>query len=250
MYTRRQFIGLCTSSLLAASGLTYTYSPSPAKAANKIPVLLYHRVGYTQDPLTVTPERFSNDLRLLRDNGYRSISLTQFQNFLQGQSGSIPNKPVLITFDDGYVDNFDSAFPLLQLHGMTASFFIISSLLWTDGRLSPAQINEMAQAGMSFGSHTVSHRKLADLSPSEMQEELNSSRSTLESVTGQWITAIAYPRGSYNDATLSSAVDNGYTEGFTTMNGACSTNSRRLELRRIPVFRYDGNVITVMNNLQ
>lgn len=238
------------SSLLAVSGLEIT-APlflSKGAASQKILVLLYHRVGYTTDQLTVTPERFSNDLSLLADYGYQTISLRQFQNFLQGNGADLPEQPVLLTFDDGYIDNYENAFPILQKFGLSATFFIITGLLWTPGRLSPGQLQEMARSGMCFGSHTVTHRSLASLSPQEADEELNSSRSTLESILGTVVDTVSYPCGSYNDTIIQIAQNNGYQEGFTVRNGTCYTNSSLFELRRIPVFRYDSGILSVIAN--
>ncbi|MEN6412306.1 MAG: polysaccharide deacetylase family protein [Veillonellales bacterium] len=236
------------SSLLAASGLEIT-APlllSRSAASQKIPILLYHRVGYTTDQLTVTPERFSNDLALLADYGYQAISLRQFQTFLLGNDADLPEQPVLITLDDGYSDNYENAFPILQNFGISATFFIITGLLWTPGRLTPEQLREMAGSGMCFGSHTVTHRPLATLSSQEAEEELNSSRSTLESILGTPVDTIAYPCGSYNDTIIQIAQNNGYHEGLTVRNGTCSTNSPLFELRRIPVFRYDSGILSVI----
>lgn len=235
------------NSLLAASGLEMTAPLLGKSMANAtIPVLLYHRVGYTTDQLTVTPERFCNDLALLVDYGYQAISLQQFQNFLLGGGGDLPEQPVLITLDDGYVDNYENAFPILQNFGMSATFFIITGLLWTSGRLSPALLREMAENGMCFGSHTVTHRPLASLPPQEAEEELNSSRATLESILGTAVNTISYPCGSYNDMIMQLTQKDGYQEGFTVRNGTCSTYSSLFELRRIPVFDYDSDILSLI----
>jgi len=249
MMNRRQFLKICASSLIAVScSQSWSMLPGSAAANRQIPVLLYHRVGYTSGHLTVTPERFANDLRLLNDYGFLTISLQQFKNYILNRNAELPENPVLITFDDGYLDNYENAYPLLQRYGMTAAFFVITSLLWDKDRLSPERIREMAQAGMSFGSHTVSHRPLGKLSTAEANEELNSSRSTLESILGISVQTVAYPQGSYNAATVKTAADNGYTGGFTTIRGTCSRQSQLFELSRIPVFNYDNNIISIMAN--
>lgn len=245
LITRRNFLKLCAGTLVSLSFLEKMHQASAA--SQEIPVLLYHRVGYSKSQLTVTPERFSRDLVRLKDNGYQSISLTQFHNFMSGRSADLPEKPVLITFDDGYVDNYENAYFILLNYGMVATFFIITGLLWTPGRVSPENIIEMQQHGMSFGSHTLSHRALGELPTSDMEEELNSSRSTLESILGVPVRSVAYPRGSYNAATTKAAIDNGYLYGFTTQSGTCYNNTPPFELRRIPVFSYDGDIISVIN---
>lgn len=246
MITRRKFLKICAGSLLTLTIADDIYRIAEAYSV-EIPVLLYHRVGYTRDYLTVSPERFAHDLSRLRNTGYQTISLTQFENFVYGRNMDIPEKPILITFDDGYVDNYENAYPILLKYGMTAAFFIITGLLWSAGRVSPQNLVEMQQSGMSFGSHTLTHRALGELSNTDVQEELNSSRSTLESILNAPVQSVAYPRGSYNADTVKVAQSHGYTYGFTTVNGTCSKNSSAFDLRRIPIFNYDGDIISVIN---
>jgi len=244
---RRRFLKLCASSLLAA-GCNQPWNMLALSAAfRKIPVVLYHRIGYTAGQLTITPERFDNDMRLLRDYGYHSISLEKFQNYLLNKTGELPENPLLITFDDGYLDNYEYAYPLLRRYGMVGAFFVITGLLWEQDRLKPEHISEMAQAGMSFGSHTVTHRQLGKLASADIQEELNSSRSTMESILGKPVQTLAYPQGSYSADTIKVAKENGYLGAFTTTYGTCSRSAEYFELRRIPVFNYDGNIISVLN---
>lgn len=245
MITRRNFLKTCASTFM---GLYLMRENIQANAASEeIPVLLYHRVGYSSGYLTVTPERFNRDLIRLSDNGYQTISLAQFNKFISGSSVSLPPKPILITFDDGYADNYENAYFSLLNYGMVATFFIITDLLWTPGRVSPENIREMQQNGMAFGSHTMRHRNLANLPLADIEEELNCSRTTLESILGIPIDSIAYPQGGYNANVIKTAKAAGYRCGFTTMHGTCSAGAPPFELRRIPVFSYDSNIISVIN---
>jgi peptidoglycan/xylan/chitin deacetylase (PgdA/CDA1 family) len=248
MLSRRRFIKLCASSFAAVScsELLFQVSTSSGSGNRKIPVLAYHRVGYTTDNLTVTPERFSNDLDSLQQRGYCSISLEEFQKFLDDRNVEMPEKPILITFDDGYLDNFDNAYPILRNHGMVGTFFVITDMLWTKDRLMPENIVEMSQGGMSFGSHTVTHRALGELDQAAIYDELVNSKATLESVLGKKIDAIAYPRGSYNEVVVNIAKSVGYITGLTVREGICMKDSPDFELRRIPIFKYDSGVINVI----
>jgi peptidoglycan/xylan/chitin deacetylase (PgdA/CDA1 family) len=248
MLSRRRFINLCASSFvtISCSELLFQVSTSSGSGNRKIPVLAYHRVGHTTDNLTVTPERFSNDLASLQQRGYCSISLEEFQKFLDDRNVEMPEKPILITFDDGYLDNFENAYPILRKHEMTGTFFVITDMLWTKDRLTPENIVEMSQGGMSFGSHTVTHRPLGELNPAAIYDELVNSKATLESVLGKKVDAIAYPRGSYNEDVVSIAKSVGYITGFTVREGICIKESPDFELRRIPIFKYDSGVINVI----
>lgn len=248
MISRRNFIKGCTSAITAisCSQLLFQSSTTSGSGNRKIPVLAYHRVGYTTDNLTVTPERFSKDLDSLQERGYCSISLEEFQKFLDDRNVEMPEKPILITFDDGYLDNFQNAYPILLKHGMVGTFFVITDMLWTNDRLTPENIVEMSQGGMSFGSHSVTHRPLGELDLAAIHDELINSKATLESVLGKKVDAIAYPRGSYNESVVGIAKEAGYVTGLTVREGICIKESPEFELRRIPIFKYDSGVINVI----
>lgn len=248
MISRRFFIKICASAMAGISLSKYLLQmPTSSGAPNRqIPVLAYHRVGYTRDSLTVSPERLKADFRMLQQEGYCTISLEQFQNFQDDRNIDMPDKPILITFDDGYLDNYQNAYPILKKYGMIATFFIIADMLWTDDRLNPERILEMAQGGMSFGSHTVTHRALGQLTWDEIKDELINSKAVLESVLGRTVTAVAYPRGSYNKNVMMIADNVGYKTGFTVREGICTKSSPNFELRRIPVFKYDGDIADVL----
>lgn len=250
MISRRSFIKICASTVVGVSlsGFPFPLSMSSGAGNRQIPVLAYHRVGYTKDNFTVTPERLANDFNTLQEQGYCAISLEQFQNFLDDRNIDMPEKPILITFDDGYLDNFEHAYPILKAHGMIATFFIITGMLWTDERLNPERIVEMAAGGMSFGSHTVTHRALGELGWEEVKEELVNSKAVLESVLGRTVNAIAYPRGSYNSNVITIADNAGYKTGFTVREGICVKTSPDFELRRVPVFKYDDGIASVIAN--
>lgn len=246
MTTRRQFLKLCFCSAAVAAGLGFFAKMPAGMAAANIPVLLYHRVGYSSGGLTVSPERFAADLAALDRNGYHAVSLEHFGWYLRGQTRYLPDKPVLITFDDGYRDNYENAYPLLQKYAMTGCFFVITGMVGEADRLTAEHIREMVAGGMSFGSHTVSHRPLATLPEEEVRNELSASRYNLSVITGRAAEFIAYPRGSYNDAVVRIARETGYLGGFTVRCGLCSGSSPRYALARVPVFGYDPDIMTIL----
>lgn len=242
--TRRDFLKKCAWAMLtmeAASNLSFTKQSYAAEF--NIPVLLYHRVGYTGGPLCVTPERLSGDLSRLLGNGYSPITLQQFEDYIFKQKGSLPERPVLLTFDDGYRDNYEFAFPILQKYGAAATFFVITGMLGDSIRLSTEQIREMAKYRMSFGSHTINHQSLANLPLEKISLELNASKLALEDILGHEVTALAYPCGSYNQATIQVAQECGYLEAFTVRQGICTRWLPGFELPRIPIFNYYADVL-------
>ena len=250
MMSRRSFIKGCMSAFIGISCSEFFFLAPTSSGAGyrQVPVLAYHRVGYTAGGLTVTPERFNDDMQALQDRGYCTISLEQFQNFMDDRNVEMPEKPLLITFDDGYLDNFTNAYPILRKRGMLATFFVITDMLWTKERLAPENIVEMAQGGMSFGSHTATHRALGELERASIYDELANSKATLESILGRVVNAIAYPRGSYNEAVVGIAQNMGYITGFTVREGICLKDSPDFELRRIPVFGYDNGILNVIRS--
>jgi peptidoglycan/xylan/chitin deacetylase (PgdA/CDA1 family) len=243
MLTRRQFLISCAGTIAGISGLSAVLQYK--KISKSIPILLYHRVGSEVDDYTVTITRFEQDMQTLHGEGFTALSLEQINNYLQRPDWSLPDKPLIITFDDGYLDNYTNVFPILQKYSMTASFYIITGMVGLDDRLTISQIREMEAAGMEFGSHTVSHRLLAELTYKEIEFELTKSKYDLEQILGKSVDFLAYPGGSYNPDTLKIASQAGYMGGLTTHYGL-ETFNHVFEIKRIPIFHYDRSLSYVM----
>ena len=243
MLTRRCFFKKCiaTAAAVGFSGGLSSYSVARATEGLDIPVLLYHRIGDTQGNLTITSDKFSEDLSCLREKGFETISLETFRRYKVDPETPLPEKPIMISFDDGYLDNYLNAYLILRQYGMTAAFYIITSLVGEEDRLAAGHIREMAANGMSIGSHTVSHRALGDMGVEEAANEMSLSRLYLEGLLQKPVHFIAYPKGSYNEFTGSVACESGYWGGFSTLPGTCSRGTNPYVLRRIPVFSFDGD---------
>ena len=148
---------------------TPTPGPTPDGVARtlQVPILMYHYISappagadiYRRD-LSVTPALFESHLKYLTDAGYHAITLDDLLYAL-AQGRELPAKPVILTFDDGYEDNYTNAFPLLQKYNMVGHFFIISDFVNQErpGYMTWPQIEEMAAAGQRFGSHSRDHPK-------------------------------------------------------------------------------------------
>lgn len=246
MITRRQFVKGCFGAFATLYGISlFSEYTGIDKFIKSIPILLYHRVGGEPDDLTISIKHFQQDMELLSYGGYKAMSLEQVKQHLQGNFSSLPSKPVVITFDDGYLDNYTNAFPILQKYSMVASFYIITGMVGNNDRLTTSQIREMQTVGMDFGSHTVTHRSLAELSPQEVTTELTKSKSDMEQILGKTVEFIAYPCGSYNSETLNIAHEAGYLGGFSVQDGFAEF-SNPFTIRRIPIFHYDRSIAYVM----
>jgi peptidoglycan/xylan/chitin deacetylase (PgdA/CDA1 family) len=194
---------------------------NPRNDKIKIPVICYHSIN--KDPsgkssIIISPEKFRQHLKAIKDNGYTTLTMAQFNDYILGDK-PIPEKSVLITFDDGYKDNYTNAFPILKEFNMNATIFVISSYLDGKEYMSPSDVKEMSDYGIDIESHTVSHLRLSELSYEQQYNELKNSKEALEKLTGKPITSVAYPEGKYNDDTIKAVTEAGYAMGFTIDRG-------------------------------
>jgi peptidoglycan/xylan/chitin deacetylase (PgdA/CDA1 family) len=235
-----------TSIAMGMPGLVSWERRAQAAGRSDIPVLLYHRVGDTKGHMTVTAKRFATDLGNLREMGFATITLDLFRQYIVDPETPLPENPLMISFDDGYQDNYLNAYPLLREYGMTAAFYIITGMVGEEDRLTSAHIREMAANGMSIGSHTVSHRALGELEAGEAAAELSLSRLYLEGLLQRSVNFVAYPKGSYNEFTAKLANESAYNGGFSVEYGTCAHSSNPYALRRIPVFSFDREIKQTM----
>jgi peptidoglycan/xylan/chitin deacetylase (PgdA/CDA1 family) len=173
-------------------------SKAPALKA-QVPILMYHHVSPlpTRNALdfglTVTEANFQQQMNYLAINGYHPVTLTDLFNSFYYQV-PLPSHPIVITFDDGYEDNYLYAFPILKAHHFVAQINIITGMIG-NRYLTWNQIREMAAWGIEFGSHTIHHVSLAAVSPTTATQELLNSKITLEAELGQPIQFFCYPSG-------------------------------------------------------
>lgn len=203
----------------------------------EIPVLNYHKVDNLPIALSITPDEFDRQMAFLARHGYHTITPDQLLGYLQ-KGRPLPEKPVLITFDDGYVDNYLNAFPIMKKYGFTATIFLVTNDVGRDPRfINWQQAKEMQQAGFVFGSHTVHHRQLTKISPEQTLAELQQSRRDLAEHLGQAPLCLAYP-GGYYDLTVEHLVRQaGYRAAFTVRFGVVDQDSDVYALERIPLFQ-------------
>lgn len=174
-------------------------------------VFMYHLIldePYSvYENLFVRPSELEAQIGVLDSLGY---------DYAFAEEYGVKDRPTaILTFDDGYLDNYTEMFPILKRTGAKATVFLVTSLVGTDGYLTEAQIREMSASGLvSFQTHTVSHLELAAMSPARIAEEMEESIEYIESLTGKEVTALAYPAGRYSDVALAEVakyVDFAYT---------------------------------------
>ena len=201
--------------------------PLPAASVGvHVPVLMYHYVdaepppaGPYADGLTVRTPDFIQEMEYLADHGYHTVTLADTYLAMAGLR-TLPQKSVALTFDDGGLDNYEVAFPILVEHGLSATFFVITKTVGAPGQMTWDQLREMAAAGMSIQSHTVSHPDLPSASDSRLRSELVDSREAIRQALDRPVYALAYPAGSYDLRVIPAAKAAGYVMAVSTSKGA------------------------------
>lgn len=218
--------------------LPFGFAVALYRACNDgVPVLNYHQVNdEEQNMLTVPTEEFNKQMQYLEDEGYHTINPDQLYMYVT-EGTPLPTKPILITFDDGYKDNYTNAFPILKEHNFIATIFLVSDYMERfDNYLTWEQVEEMNEYGIYFGSHTLSHEELAPLSDEEAFRQLSQSKSVIEWRTLKWVEFIAFPCGTFTDNTLQQALKAGYKGGFTVRYDLTREGDFPFDMNRVPVF--------------
>ena len=202
----------------------------------KIIVLNYHQVDNKSAYLAVPTNDFEAQMKFLVDSGCVTITPDELYAGLNGEV-ELPPKPVLITFDDGYIDNYTNAFPILKKYGLHATIFVIPSFTGVyPGYMNWEQLKEMEANGITIESHTLTHPKLEELPDDEIRMELLNSKNLLEENLGHPIEFLAYPTGTYNLHIAGIAQDAGYKGAFTIKYGIVDRGSNFYALERVPIF--------------
>jgi peptidoglycan/xylan/chitin deacetylase (PgdA/CDA1 family) len=217
--------------------------------------LCYHSVAVGGPPfLSIAPELFERQLAMLRRLGFRSGALADAASLAQGRKPT--SKLAFLTFDDGYVDNYEIARPLLEAYGFQALIFVLppfvdtgAPLLWPRVErhvrdhpeimrsMTWTMVDEMRAAGHEFGSHTLSHPQLPHVDDDSLRRELLDSRSQLVERLGA-CDAVAYPFGEWTPRVAGAAASVGYVTGFSLPHDS-QWGADRLTLPRISVDHRD-----------
>ncbi|MBZ9626275.1 polysaccharide deacetylase family protein [Clostridium sp. FP2] len=218
----------------------------------KIPVLMYHKlttISAKQDGLVVLQSAFRSQMNYLKTHGYNTISLDQFYDNLS-KGTALPNKPVLITFDDGYVNNYTLAYPILKANKQKATVFMISKDIDTNpGSMTSKQLKEMDANGFRVENHTNKHENLPTLSYTNQLATITKTKQVLEKLLGRKVVYLAYPYGAYNSSAIKAAKAAGCNLGVTTDAGLTSNEDKPYEINRIFMGPLD-NLTTLAHKLK
>lgn len=218
------------------------------KSVVKIPILMYHNIAELPDglgvyrSLYVSPAAFARQMTLLRMLGYRGVSMTDAMPYLRGQR---QGKVVVITLDDGYVDNLEWAMGALRGHGFTATCYAVSGYLgqynaWDDEKLgirkplmSADDLRAWHAGGMEVGAHSRTHARLSQCSSAQLHQEIHGCKAELEDRLGFRVTQFCYPYGDYDERTVNTAREAGYAAATTTDRGRADAGAA-IDLWRLP----------------
>lgn len=230
----------------AARPAVLTPKPSPAIPLHSgrildVPILEYHYIADNPNPLdkardnlSVGPTKFAEQMKYLSDNGYHTISLNTYYAALHG--GGLPSRPIILSFDDGYIDFYTNAFPILKQYRFTAVAFIPTSLVGGSYYLSWPQIEELARTGLvEFESHSLTHPNLTALSPSELTRQLMESKQILSSHTGTPVNFFCYPYGISNTSVQQAARAAGYIGAIGTWYSLRNSEGTLFNMGRVKV---------------
>lgn len=199
----------------------------------ELPILMYHSIS-SGNSLRVPKSEFASHMKWLKENDYVTLSPEEAYQVLT--TNSIPSeKYVLITFDDGYTDNYTKAFPILKQYGMKATIFMIEQSIGRPHHLTDAQMDDMLSNGISIESHTIHHLELNRLSQKQQKEELKGSKAFFDQRFSQQTIMVSYPVGRYNEDTLKLAKEAGYELAVTTEPGHAKKEQGMMSLHRVRV---------------
>jgi peptidoglycan/xylan/chitin deacetylase (PgdA/CDA1 family) len=197
--------------------------------------------------LFVSPAAFARQMWLLRRLGYTGLSMSAAMPYLRGErSGRI----AVITLDDGYVDNLDSALPILQRHGFSATCYVVSGSIgrynqWDAERLgvrkplmSAEQLRDWHRGGMEIGAHSRSHPRLTQCDDAQLHDEIHGSKATLEDRLGVSVMQFCYPYGDADERVAGVVREAGFAAATTTRRGRAFAGMDLWQLPRVQVARH------------
>ena len=208
-----------------------------------IPILMYHHVGVPdasadsiRRDLSVSPARFEAQLRHLVERGYQPITLTDLAMHLQ-VGRALPAKPVVLTFDDGFEDQYSNAYPLLKKYGFVGTFFVITRFADEERPeyMSWSEIEFLHAKGMEIGSHSYTHPSLWGKSYDYLVWQVLGSREAIEARTQESVRFFSYPSGQYDQLTIDVLKSAGYWGAVTVEAGSLQSSETPFEMKRIRV---------------
>ena len=227
--------GLPLPMLLLMAFVAWVLTAAPPEG---FPILEYHMVTENPHPdakpYVVPPEDFAEQLDYLAEEGYTTITPQDYARARKGKQ-QLPEKPIILSFDDGYEDNWRVVLPMLEERRMKAVFYMVTNSIGQPGYLTWDNLFDMERRGMEIGSHTANHLPLTTLSPEKQREELRLSKLMLEWKGMKTIYSFSYPNGSYNAGVVAMLAEEEYLTAVTGEAGLNTLETNPYLLRRVNI---------------
>ena len=202
------------------------------------PILEYHMVTENPRPgaekYVVPPADFAEQLDYLASEGYTTITPQDYARARKGKQ-TLPEKPVILSFDDGYEDNHRVVLPMLEEHGMKAVFYVVTNDIGLPGYMTWDNLFDMERRGMEIGSHTANHIPLTTLPPEKQREELRLSKLMLEWKGLKTIYSFSYPTGAYDEGIVTMLAEEDYLTAVTGEAGLNNVETNPYLLHRVNI---------------
>ena len=232
---RRLSRGLPLPVLLSAAVAGWILTAEPSTG---FPILEYHMVKDDASPeehrYVVPPADFAQQLDYLAEEGYTTITPQDYARARKGKQ-TLPDKPIILSFDDGYEDNRRVVLPMLEERGMKAVFYMVTNAIGKPGYLTWADLFDLEHSGMEIGSHTANHLPLTTLSPAEQRDELRLSKLLMEWRGMKTIYSFSYPNGAYDDAVVAMLAEEDYLTAVTGEAGLNTLTTNPYLLHRVNI---------------
>jgi peptidoglycan/xylan/chitin deacetylase (PgdA/CDA1 family) len=224
------------------SATTPAANPAGAQSRTDVPILMYHVINAPKadtslPDLWVSRENFQAQVDELKREGYEAVTLQRVYDAWKGK-GSLPKKPIVLSFDDGYNSHFTNALPILKAKGWPGVENL--QINQTQKDLTPDKVKTMIAAGWEVDVHTYSHPDLTTVDDSALKHEIADARAEIQQTYGVKANFFCYPAGKYNTHVIDAVKAAGFLGATTTVDGVATPDSAPFELPRIRINGSDG----------
>ncbi|HMU32794.1 MAG TPA: polysaccharide deacetylase family protein [Pyrinomonadaceae bacterium] len=213
----------------------------------RVPIITYHSIDESGSVISTARDVFARQISTLANAGYAAITLRELVSRMNNRS-SLPERAVVLTFDDGFKNFYSEAFPILNDHGYRATVFLVTDFCgkhndWAGNPpklprseiLKWSEVRELSGNGVEFGSHTKTHPDLTRTSAAVLEDEILNSKSALDDALGTETVSFAYPFGRMSEATRAVVADN-FKAAVSTVLGKVTPRSDLFELERVDAY--------------
>ena len=198
-----------------------------------VPILLYHHID-DSNPVSqyyVSPDVFDEQLKLLSDWGCITITTDLLVKAIT-DGAQLPACTFIITFDDGNLDNYTNAYPIMKKYGFIGVLYVVENYIDADSYMTSGQIHELLAAGWELGSHTMNHVDLVTAQPEQRLYEINNSKRSLEQKFGVSVITLSYPFGEYDGGVMDAVYSSGYIAAMGLGSSSSQSNFELYGLHR------------------